>query len=352
MWKRFRAHGWDFRVFSNRMQPESRLLVNFEYQEAPFSFGTYRRMIQESAAEVVMFHLLLKDKMFWFLAHWLKMRGTPFICWTKGANLDRPNSKVRYLMFNYLHSLSSSLILYSPHQIPFISPANRRKVFVANNTVNFEDFPAVTETKESIKAEFRLPFSKLVLFVGTMGIDGERKKVEHLIEIFGRLDRRDIGLVIVGGGMSDALKARINAQNTVYLGQVHDPDNLKISKLFKAADLFVIPGHVGLGINQAFYWGLPVITEEGSQPPEIQYLKNGRNGFMVPENDLDALKAKMLYLLDNDAVRQEFGRAAREDILKEAPIEGMFQSFFKAVETAAAFRDRNDRRQSGEVVCN
>ena len=56
------------------------------------------------------------------------------------------------------------------------------------------------------------------------------------------------------------------------------------------ADVFAIPGHVGLGLNQAFYFGLPVVTEEGKHPPEIAYLKPGRNGFMVPENDLAALR--------------------------------------------------------------
>jgi hypothetical protein len=39
-----------------------------------------------------------------------------------------------------------------------------------------------------------------------------------------------------------------------------------------------------------------------------------------------------LFLLDNDAVRSEFSRHAREDILREASIEGMFATFCRAVE--------------------
>jgi len=79
----------------------------------------------------------------------------------------------------------------------------------------------------------------------------------------------------------------------------------------------VVPGHVGLGLNQAFYWGLPAITEKGLQPPEIQYLKPGRNGFMVGENDLAELKEKMLL-----PAGQRCGacgilaQRAREDILQ------------------------------------
>jgi glycosyltransferase involved in cell wall biosynthesis len=336
LWRRFQEQGWEFAVLSNRLQPESQLAVQFQYQEAPFSFWQYRRLVKAFKPEVVIFHLLLKEPIFWLLAHWLKFRGIPTICWTKGANLDRPESKARYHLFNYLHSLSAAMLLYSPNEIKHLTPSNRAKVFVANNTVNFEDYPEVTETKEQIKAEFGLPFKKIVLFVGTMGIDGERKKVEHVIKIFGELDRADVGLILVGSGMSDELKARINPRNSRYLGQIHDPKNLRISKLFRAADLFVVPGHVGLGLNQAFYWGLPAVTEQGRQPPEIQYLKPGRNGFMVPEDDLAELKNKILYLLDNDALREEFGRHAREVILKEASIEAMFGSFLKAVEFARA----------------
>lgn len=113
----------------------------------------------------------------------------------------------------------------------------------------------------------------------------------------------------------------------MYLGEIHDPRNIKISKLFKMADLFSIPGHVGLALNQAFYWGLPVITEEGSQPPEINYLISGRNGFVVPHNDLAQLRQKILFLLDHEDIRQDFSRNAKEDILNNASIENMFMGF-------------------------
>jgi glycosyltransferase involved in cell wall biosynthesis len=332
--RRFLENGWEFKVASNTMQPESKLQVKFDFREIEFNFSKYRRLIGEVKPDVVMLHLQLKRPFFWLLIHWLKFKRVPIVSWTKGANLDRPDSKLRYQLFNHAHTLSDALILYSNKQIGHISPRNRDKVFAANNTLNFEDYPEVRETREQIKAEFGIPFEKMVLFTGTMGIDGERKKVNHLLEIFRDLNRPDIGLVLVGGGMSDDCKAKLNPKNTRYLGQVHDSKNLQISKLFKAADIFVVPGHVGLGLNQAFYWGLPAITETGLQPPEIQYLKPGRNGFLVGENNLAELKVKMLYLLDNDAVRAEFSRNARVDILKNASIEGMFSGFRNAVEFA------------------
>ena len=67
-----------------------------------------------------------------------------------------------------------------------------------------------------------------------------------------------------------------------------------------------------------------MVTEEGLQPPEICYLEHGRNGFIVLENDIGALRERILYLADNDEVRAQFSANAREDILKRASTEGMF----------------------------
>jgi glycosyltransferase involved in cell wall biosynthesis len=204
--------------------------------------------------------------------------------------------------------------------------------------VNFESYPEVNDSVEAIKREFGVPFKKVVLSVGRMDIGGNRKKVSHLIDLFAAIDRTDIGLVIVGTGLSKELLQTMNPKNTMYLGEIHDPKELQISKIFKMADVFSIPGHAGLGLNQAFYWGLPVVTEQGFHPPEIYYLVDGRNGFIVPAGDREALKQKILYLLDNDRARAEMARNARLDILKHASIGNMYQGFKNCIDSITAPR--------------
>ena len=238
-------------------------------------------------------------------------------------------------MFNYSLGKADALILYSEACREFLDLHLRPKAFVANNTINYEDFPVVDESKEEIKKEFGIPFKKVVLSVGRMGAEHGRKRVDHVIEVFTSIQRADLGLVIVGSGLSEECRRRMNPRNTLYLGEVHDARDLQISKLFKMAEVCVIPGHVGLGLNQAFYWGLPVVTEDCDHPPEICYLKPSRNGFIVPHNDLASLRDRILYLLDNDTMRAEFSRHAREDILKDASIEGMFSGFKDCVEYLA-----------------
>jgi glycosyltransferase involved in cell wall biosynthesis len=331
-WRRFREHGWEFLVLSNELQRENQNRCLFELVERPFDFARYRAEIRRLHPDAVILFLHLRDWILWPLIHWLKLSSIPVALWTKTRNLDDPHNRLRNVFFNYLHIISDSLILYTSSLSQFIPERHRGKAFVANNTVNYEDFPAVLESKDEIKRELDIPFRKVVLFVGRIGEEGNRKKVDHLIDIFRGLDRSDVGLVIVGAGLSDELRRRMNLANTRYLGEVHDTENRQISRIFKMADVCSIPGHVGLGINQAFFWGLPVVTEQGNQPPEIEYLRDGENGFIVPENDWRALRDRLLLLIDNDEQRRRMSENARRDILRQASIEGMFGGFLSCVQ--------------------
>jgi glycosyltransferase involved in cell wall biosynthesis len=331
-YRRFQEQGWEFEVLTNEVQSQNKIPMQFRLEEKPFHFPAYREAILEKKPDAIILFLHLKDRIFWPLIHWLKWRHIPFSFWTKTRNLDDPNNVLRNRVFDYVLWLSDSLILYSPDLMSNVPRRSQDKTFVASNTINFEDFPKIRESKAEIKKQLGIPFEKVVLFAGRMDVDRGRKRVDHLIELFRDVGNRNVGLVIVGSGMKPEWQARINPRTTIYLGEVHDPENLQISRIFTMSDVCVIPGHVGLGLNQAFYFGLPVITEEGNHPPEIGYLKPGRNGFMVPQNDLGLLREKIFYLLENDLVREEFSRSARADILRDGSTEEMFQGFLKSVQ--------------------
>lgn len=330
-WKNFREHGWDFVVLSNELQKQNQNQCQFEFIERPFNFLKYRSEIRRQKPDVVILFLHMKDRILWPLIHWLKLSGIPVVLWTKARNLDDLDNRIRNTFFDYLHWISDGLILYTGSLIRFIPENQRSKVFIANNTINFKDFPEVSETKAAIKRDLGIPFEKVVLFAGRIGEERNRKKVDHLIEMFRELERTDVGLVIVGSGLGEELRARMNPANTRYLGEVHDPENREISRIFKMADICSIPGHVGLGLNQAFFWGLPMVTEEGNQPPEIEYLQNGKNGFIVSEDNREALKERLLFLIDDDGARMRMSVNARESILSTASIEGMFNGFLSCV---------------------
>ncbi len=325
--RRFRQEGFEFSVISDHFHPKNRRPMEFDNRELPLHFFTLKAEIDRMDPDAVILFLRMKDLIIWPLVHWLKLRGIPFACWNKGGNWDAKESRWRRALYNYLHGLGDASIVYAENCLDYMKPRFHSNTFIANNTLNSEDFPEIPDSKEDIKRQFGIRFEKVVLFVGRIGAEKGRKRVDHLIEIFRTMDREDVGLVLVGSGMPDAYKQSMNPKNTLYLGEVHDSGDIGISKLFKMADVFAMPGHVGLAITQAFHWGLPLITEEDAHPPEIWYLKDGYNGFMVQRNDLAALKEKILFLLDDDAARSCFSENARRTSRQEASIESMFSGF-------------------------
>lgn len=329
--RRFREEGYWFGVRADELQAENQYKIQFDFRTIPFRTSLYRREINSLEPDFVILFLHLKDLMFWPLLHWLKLRRIKTLIWTKGANLDDPDNFLKNIIFHYVHTLADGIVLYSADEMGYIKPRNRDKVTVAPNTINHETIPLIADRVTDIKAEFGVPFEKIVLFVGRMDVGGGRKKVDHLIEIFRNEERPDVGLVVVGSGMSEWTRSRINPRTTIYLGEVHDPADVQISKIFKMADVFCIPGHVGLGLNQAFFWGLPVVTEQGKQPPEIHYLIDGRNGYIVPENDIDQLRKRIFDLLDNGDLRAQLSANAKKDALERASVANMFQGFLQGV---------------------
>jgi len=277
--------------------------------------------------KVVILFLHLKDVIIWFLYPLLKLYGIKIIYWNHGVNLLDPDNRIKYFFFNIIHTYSDAIILYSPDQKKYIKRSNIRKVFIANNTLNFSSFPDIQESKAVLKKKNDIPYKKNILFVGRIL---KEKKVEHLIELFFHSNMKNYGCIIIGEGLPDLLKQKIKEyKNIIYLDKIIDP--ILVNSYFKLSDVFVHPGSLGLGLNQAFYWGLPVITEDVLHKPEIYYLRNNQNGYLVKKNDISELKEKVLLLLENQELLDKFSKDSKETINKEGDISIMANGFLLAI---------------------
>jgi glycosyltransferase involved in cell wall biosynthesis len=89
---------------------------------------------------------------------------------------------------------------------------------------------------------------------------------------------------------------------------------------FSRAHVFAAPsqyeGGPGFVYLEAMACGLPVIACEGSGVAEV--VRHGKNGLLVPPEDVPALTTALRSLFRDATVRQAMGEAARSFVVAEA----------------------------------
>ena len=157
----------------------------------------------------------------------------------------------------------------------------------------------------------------LLLFVGQYAND--RKGLSYLLRSLKLLRQKisNVRLVICGQGdvhRYQALAMRLGIVDSVsFVGRVPQQ---KLSKLYMASDLFVLPTlFEGLGIVflEAMSFGLPIVASNVGPIPEI--VKHGKNGLLVePKDSLKLAQAIEVLLVNSDMrfnIRQKNIRSAQ-----------------------------------------
>jgi 1,2-diacylglycerol 3-alpha-glucosyltransferase len=276
-----------------------------------------------------------------------KLLKIKFIWWTHGydhgiSNLPRfvKFFKQKYVMF--FLNLGDSIIVFSDKGKDFLisNGTSKHKIFVAPNSLDtkkiisqknnvdvnhvYEDYLKIFEIDDD---------TKIILFSGKLY---KEKKVENAIKAFKLINREipNSKLVIIGDGEElTNLKNMISPlqdKNILFLGEVFDEKLLNI--WFTNAHVYLMPGVVGLSIIHAFCYGLPFITEDIiGHGPEIQFLKNGINGYLLKENNIEEMSQCVIELLMNETKRISFSQQALLTAQKEGDIENMINKMSLAL---------------------
>jgi len=309
-------------VLANKIQDNISNEIKFKHKIIPFK--KYLSEINRYNPDTAVIFLNLSYLIIWPTIYFLKLKNIPFIYWSHGLNLQNPKNKIKNMFYFHIHNISSSILLYTPNQIKYIKKKNHKKIFIANNTLNFNNFPLIKQTKEELRQEYNINFDKILLYVSRIL---PYKRVDILINIFEKFEN-NFGLIIVGGGMPPELINRIDKiTNIKYLNAIYD--NKIVNRYFKLSDLFCIPGANGLSINQAMYWGLPCLTLDVLQGPEVWYIKQGETGYVV-ENE-NELKEKIQYLFKNKEELKRMSNNSYNLMRTDGSIEKMFEGFYNAI---------------------
>jgi len=143
-----------------------------------------------------------------------------------------------------------------------------------------------------------------VLFAGAAGL---RKGIPYLAEAARILKHRRMHVEIaVAGSVSPMVRARPEVCDLTFLGVL---DRERMADEFARADVFCLPSLAegsAASIYEALANGVPVITTEASG----SVVRDGVEGFIVPERDGEAIADSIWWILVNRPLRASMSAAA------------------------------------------
>lgn len=318
--------GFDLTILSEGMQEGNTHKVEFKSKETPLTFLSISKAILELDPEVIIYWVRLRHLYLFPMILFIKLLGKKAIYWGHGIDLYSDEAIWLKKFANDIeYRISDALILYGAHLKKYVKRRHHHKTFIANNTLYFNEYRPGQSDKASILKKYGIGTRKNIIYVGRMQ---RRKKLEDLFGAFQLMNRPDVGLILVGPD-DEGVLGEIQGDNVYKLGSIYGDDRLD---LMAASDVFCMPGPVGLSIVDSFYCGLPIVTEAGDESPESMYLKNGINGFIVPEGDVKELAEKLQMMMEDDKLRERFSQAAITEISTNGHIDRMCEGFSSALQ--------------------
>jgi glycosyltransferase involved in cell wall biosynthesis len=174
--------------------------------------------------------------------------------------------------------------------------------------------PPSPEEKKELRTRLGLPADgRIIVFIGRLV---PVKELPFLVDGFAGAAARDpqAHLVIVGDGpMRAEITGRVAsaglASRVTFAGSV-DPNETRF--WLQASDIFtLVSAREGLPVSliEAMATGLPAAVT--NIPAITQLITDGRNGLCVPPRNAAALCEAFRRLLDDEAMRADFGAASR-----------------------------------------
>jgi len=275
-----------------------------------------------------------------------KIRRKPIVFWSEEwdwKDKDFFNTKIKSALKRLIVSNSDALIVPgTKHQSYFISLGARLdNIFIVPNVSNISVKKSDYKNKDRLIKDFGIKNKKVILYVGRLV---KRKGVDYLIKAFAKLrkEKDDVMLIIIGRGECkkelELLSKNLNVDNDIhFMGYVEDD---LLPAYYLLSNICVIPSITdGIGdpwvfiVNEAMYFGKPIIATD-AVGAAFDMIKNGENGFIVPEKDADALYSSMKNILIDDVVEKKMGLESRKIIEEKYRYENMVEGFKEAIEWA------------------
>lgn len=177
--------------------------------------------------------------------------------------------------------------------------------------------PCVIDEAPLLDLRAELQLSKQSLLIGCVAVLRREKGHKELIEAVAPLcvAKPDLHLIIVGGG-SPAYEQELHAmiQATGLSSQIHMlGTRADVPSLLPNFDIFALATHTeasGTAFVEAGCAGVPTVGTRVQGVPEM--VVENSTALLVSLFDVDALRTALKRLIDDEALRKQFGKAGKE----------------------------------------
>jgi glycosyltransferase involved in cell wall biosynthesis len=287
----------------------------------------------------------------------------PFVLWTGiWSTLDTPFHRAADFLARYLYRHADAVVVYGEHVKRFLLErgVDEERVFVAAHAVDNDSYskPVPADEVAAVRRRLALPEEgRVVLFLGRLECV---KGLGYLLEAFAVQTTPNTYLVLAGTGREkDALQRQaglLGLGNKVRFAGYVPVETARA--YYAAADVLVLPSITvadgkelwGLVVNEAFNQGLPVIATDAVGAAAGGLVRDGINGYVVPERDASELAKAISKITADRELRARFSSAARTAI-RNWDNELMVKGFRNAIEFAYRTRmeksadDTHERRE-------
>jgi glycosyltransferase involved in cell wall biosynthesis len=172
-----------------------------------------------------------------------------------------------------------------------------------------------TEEPEVLKEKMGLKATHYLCFIGRLLPD---KQIDVFLQVLGMLQEEgiNIGGIIIGDGPErNNLETQVKTEN---LDQVHFLGNVAdwetSGKYLYVSDVMLMPGYVGLSVNHALCYGVPVVTQDTGEKgpyhsPEVEFIINGETGFICQNGSLQHMVSCIKQILSERQMYREKTKA-------------------------------------------
>ena len=236
---------------------------------------------------------------------------------------------------------ADSIAVYGPHIRDYVTDLgiDPEKIHLAWNTTDVDYFRDPNEDDaEELRDQLDIPEgAPVALYVGR---HVKEKGLEYLVDayrqIVGEVEPTPYLLLVGDGDRRDELEKRADDLDTVLFPGYVENENLP--PYYGLADVFVLPSVQteifrepwGLVVTEAMASGTPVVTSNQVGIAAAGVVKDGENGYIVPERNPHVLADRLKRLLTDEDLRREMGGTASE-VIFEYDYDRMIDGFMSAI---------------------